>query len=50
MDRDTGFSPAVALLGRELRDFLPRSKRALMGDMWQRVLVHREQPFATREA
>lgn len=50
VDRDTGFSPAVALLGRELRDFLPRSKEALMGDMWQRVLVHREQALATREA
>ena len=50
VDRDTGFSLAMALFGRELRDFLPRSKTALMGDMWQQVLSHREQPLATREA
>jgi hypothetical protein len=33
-DRDTKMSPAMALFGRELRDFLPRPGMALMGDMW----------------
>ena len=33
-DRDTRMSPAMALYGRELRDFLPRPGSALMGDLW----------------
>ena len=33
-DRDTGLSPAIELLGRQLRDFLSSQKQALMGDMW----------------
>ena len=47
-DRDTGLSPAVALLGRQLRDFLPSQKHALMGDMWTNVLGAREEALAKR--
>ena len=30
-DRDTRLSPAIALLGREMRDFLPRHMKSLVG-------------------
>ena len=36
-DRDTRMSPAQALLGRQLRDFLPVPRNQLMGDMWVRL-------------
>ena len=48
-DRDTGFSPAMMLFGRELRDFLPRNKQSLMGEVWTEVMKHREKALATRE-
>ena len=32
-DRDTKLSPAKAMFGRELKDFLPRPGSALMGDL-----------------
>ena len=47
-DRDTGLSPAVALMGRQLRDFLPIPKQNLMGDMWTKVLGAREEALAKR--
>ena len=47
-DRDTGLSPAVALLGRQLRDFLPVPKQNLIGDMWTQVLGAREEALAKR--
>ena len=37
-DRDTGKSPAEFLMGRQLRDFMPRSKEQLMG--WTLSLIH----------
>jgi hypothetical protein len=48
-DRDTGLSPAQALFGRELRDFLPRGKETLMGDKWHKLAEQREKKLATRE-
>jgi len=47
-DRDTGLSPAVALMGRQLRDFLPVPKQNLMGEMWTQVLGAREAALAKR--
>ena len=47
-DRDTGLSPAVALMGRQLRDFLPIPKQNLMGEMWTQVLGAREEALAKR--
>ena len=47
-DRDTGLSPAVALMGRQLRDFLPVPKQNLMGEMWTQVLGAREEALAKR--
>jgi hypothetical protein len=47
-DRDTKMSPAMALFGRELRDFLPRPGLALMGDMWTGLASAREQALARR--
>ena len=41
-DRDTGKSPAEFLLGRTLRDFLPRSKEQLMNSTWHRLADQRE--------
>lgn len=32
-DRDTKLSPAKAMFGRELKDFLPSPGSALMGDL-----------------
>ena len=45
-NRHTGLSPAVALLGRQLRDFLPVPKQNLIGDMWTQVLGDREEALA----
>jgi hypothetical protein len=42
MDRDSKLSPAKALHWRELRDFLPRPRSALMGDMWMNLVDTRE--------
>ena len=47
-DRDTGLSPAMALLDRQLRDFPLSQKQALMGDMWTDVLGTREEALAKR--
>ena len=48
LDRDTKLSPAKALYGRELRDFLPRPGSALMGEMWMNLADAREQALACR--
>ena len=45
-DRDTGLSPAMALFGRQLRDFLPTAP--LMGNMWQTLADARETALAPR--
>jgi hypothetical protein len=45
-DRDSKLSPAKALYGRELRDFLPRPGSALMGDMWMNLVDTREKAQA----
>jgi hypothetical protein len=47
-DRDTRMSPAVALFGRHLSDFLPRHKETLMGDMWTKLADARETALARR--
>ena len=47
-DRDTKLSPAKALYGRELRDFLPRPGSALMGEMWMNLADAWEQALACR--
>ena len=47
-DRDTKLSPAKALFGRELRDFLPRPGSALMGDLWISLADKRELALGTR--
>ena len=47
-DRDTKLSPAKALFGRELRDFLPRPGSALMGEMWMNLADAREQALGRR--
>ena len=47
-DRDTKKSPAMALYGRELRDFLPRPGSALMGDLWIKLADARETTLARR--
>ena len=47
-DRDTKLSPAKALFGRELRDFLPRPGSALMGELWMNLADARETALATR--
>ena len=48
MDRDSKLSPAKALHGRELRDFLPRQGSALMGEMWMTLVDARETAQARR--
>ena len=47
-NRDTKLSPARALFGRELRDFLPQPGSALMGDLWMNRADAREQALGTR--
>ena len=47
-DRDTRLSPAEALYGRKLKDFLPIPKRNLIGDMWEELADKREQVLARR--
>ena len=47
-DRDTGLSPATALFGRPLRDFLPRVPGAMVGQMWRDVADAREQALRPR--
>ena len=47
-DRDTRLSPAEALYGRKLKDFLPIPKRNLIGDMWKELADKREQALARR--
>ena len=44
--KDTKVSPAKALFGRELRDFLPRPWSALMGDMLIKLADAREEALA----
>jgi hypothetical protein len=48
MDRDRKLSPAKALNGRELRNFLSRPRSALMGDMWMNLVDARETAQALR--
>ena len=47
-DRDTNLSPAMALLGRQLRDFIPQSPQKLVGKMWQDIADAREQALLPR--
>ena len=47
-DRDTGMSPAMALFGRPLHDFLPRMPGAMVGTMWREVAEAREQALLPR--
>ena len=47
-DRDTRLSPAEALFGRKLKNFLPTPKRNLIGDMWKELADKREQALARR--
>ena len=47
-DRDTKMSPASALFGRSLRDFLPRSPGALIGTMWREIADAREKALMPR--
>ena len=47
-DRDTGVSPAQSLMGRELRDFIPRSKDQLMAPVWHELAGQREAALAIR--
>ena len=47
-DRDTRISPAEALFGRKLKDFLPSPKRNLIGGMWKEIADKREQALARR--
>jgi len=49
-DRDTGKSPAEFLMGRQLRDFMPRSKEQLMGWTWHHLAAQREAALAVRGA
>ena len=41
-DRDTGKSPAEFLMGRQLRDFLPKTKAQLVGKTWSDLASQRE--------
>ena len=36
-DRDTKVSPAMALFGRKMRDFLPTPKKELMEEMREKL-------------
>ena len=47
-DRDTKLSPAKALYGRELRDFLPRPGSALKGVIWMNLADTRETALGRR--
>jgi hypothetical protein len=49
-DRDTNLSPAKALYGRELRDFLTRPGSALMDEMWMNLADAREQALGRSAA
>ena len=49
-DRDTGKSPAEFLMGRQLRDFLPRPKDQLVGKTWSLLASQREAALALRGA
>ena len=42
LDCDSKLSPAKALYGRELRDFLPRPGSALTGELWMSLADVRE--------
>ena len=41
-DRDTRMSPAMALFGCQLRDFIPRRPDVLIGTMWREIADARE--------
>ena len=47
-DRDTKLSPAKALYGGELRNFLPRPGSSLMGEMWMNLADDRETALGRR--
>ena len=47
-DRDTKMSPAMALLGRQLRDFIPRCPQNLVGPMWRDIADAREKALMPR--
>ena len=49
-DRDIGKSPAEFLMGRQLRDFLPKSKDQLIGKTWSELASQRETAQAVRGA
>ena len=47
-DRDTRMSPAMALFGRQLRDFIPRRPDDLIGTMWREIADAREKALLPR--
>ena len=49
-DRDTGKSPAEHLMGRQLRDFIPKSKAHLVGRVWSTLASQRENALSLRNA
>ena len=49
-DRDIGNSPAKLLMGRQLRDFLPKSRDQLIGKPWTLLAAKRESAVAVRGA
>ena len=42
-------SPAMALFGRQLRDFIPRRPDGLIGTMWMEIADTREKALVHRE-
>ena len=49
-ERDTGKSPAEFLMGRQLRDILPKSKDQLIDKTWSNLVSQRESTLALRGA
>ena len=41
-------SPAEALFGQKLKDFIPTPKKNLRGDMWKELIDKRKQALARR--
>jgi hypothetical protein len=48
LDRDSKLSPAKALYGRELTEFLSRPGSAPMGDIWMNLVDARETAWTRR--
>jgi hypothetical protein len=49
-DQDTGKSPAEHLMGSQLRDFIPKSKANLVGQVWSKLASQRELALSLRNA